>query len=56
MLYEVITVVIQPPGETLNPESMSAAWEDAGLMVNSGPFDGLDNETGKLRIAEYLEA
>jgi len=48
-------VVIQPPGESLNPESMSAAWEDAGLMVNSGPFDGLDNETGKLRIAEYLE-
>ncbi len=50
-----LQVVIQPAGDTLAPETMTAAWVDAGIMVNSGPFDGLDNETGKQRIAEHLE-
>ncbi len=51
-----LQVVIQPEGENLAPDEMTTAWEGAGSMVNSGQFDGLDNETGKLRIAEYLEA
>jgi len=50
-----LQVVIQPVGVTLAAESMEAAWEGPGVMVNSGLFDGLDNETGKRRIAEYLE-
>ena len=50
-----LQVVIQPEGEQLDPTTMSAAWEGAGRMVNSSEFDGLDNETGKLRIAEHLE-
>ena len=49
-------VVIQPEGESFDPDVMSGAWEGAGVLVNSGRFDGLDNETGKQRISEALEA
>jgi leucyl-tRNA synthetase len=50
-----LQVVIQPEGEVLEPSSMTGAWEGPGIMANSGKFDGLDNETGKSRVAEYLE-
>ena len=48
-------VVIQPQGETLDPATMSAAWTEAGALVNSGTFDGLANEDAKQRIADDLE-
>ncbi|MDT8441109.1 MAG: leucine--tRNA ligase [Desulfuromonadales bacterium] len=50
-----LKVVIQPEGELLDPATMQAAWEGAGTMVNSAGFDGLDNDTGKQRIAAWLE-
>ena len=51
-----IQVVIQPEDmEPLNPATMTAAVPDPGLMVNSGEFNGLRNEEGKLRIADWLE-
>ncbi|MDP8217324.1 MAG: leucine--tRNA ligase, partial [Candidatus Theseobacter exili] len=50
-----LVVVIQPDGEILEPSSMECAHEGHGTMVNSGTFSGLDNETAKIRIAEYLE-
>ncbi len=49
-------VVIQPEGEVFDPAMMSEAWEGSGLLVNSGSFDGLDNEVGKQKISEALEA
>ncbi|MBI4615698.1 MAG: leucine--tRNA ligase [Planctomycetes bacterium] len=49
-----IRVVIQPAGERLDPATMKAAHVGPGKQVNSGSFDGLDNETGKARIAEHL--
>ncbi|MDH3998090.1 MAG: leucine--tRNA ligase, partial [Desulfuromonadales bacterium] len=49
-------VVIQPEGQMLDPATMTEAWVESGLMVNSGEFDGIDNETGKERIADHLEA
>ena len=49
-------VVIQPEGETLDPATMSAAWEGPGTMVNSGSMNGLDNAAGKEKISEQLEA
>ncbi len=53
--YELpLTVVIQPE-EMLDPETMNEAWTGPGTMANSGPFDGLDNETAKEKIADYLE-
>ncbi len=33
----------------------SSAWEDEGVMVNSGQFDGLDNEEAKRAIADWIE-
>ncbi|MGK2944499.1 MAG: leucine--tRNA ligase [Desulfuromonadales bacterium] len=49
-------VVIQPEGETFDPDTMTEAWEGPGRMVNSGSFDGLDNAAGKQKISEALEA
>ncbi len=50
-----IVVVIQPQGETLDPETMTEAYVDEGILVRSGPFDGLENVKALDRIADYLE-
>ncbi|MBN1289846.1 MAG: leucine--tRNA ligase [Actinobacteria bacterium] len=50
-----IKVVVQPSGETLVPERMTAAYEDAGVMVDSGGFTGMESEPGKEKVCEYLE-
>jgi len=51
-----IRVVIQPEDmPPLTPDAMTAAVPESGLMVNSGEFNGLPNEEGKLRIADWLE-
>ena len=47
-------VVIQPKGETLNPAAMTAAYADPGILVNSGEFDGLENEKAKETIVARL--
>ncbi|MBF0158024.1 MAG: leucine--tRNA ligase [Magnetococcales bacterium] len=49
-----IRAVIQPPGEPLRGETMTEAWTGAGVLVHSGPFDGLDHERAKKRVAEAL--
>ncbi len=49
-----LVVVIQPEGETLDPAAMTEAWTGPGKLVNSGPFDGLDNEAAKEKIAAWL--
>ena len=50
-----IRVVINPPGEELDPAKMEAAYEDPGIMVNSGPFSGLPSEEGKKKVVALLE-
>ena len=50
-----VKVVIQSKDEILDPKTMEAAYTDPGIMTASGEFDGLDNETGKARVAERLE-
>ena len=51
-----IRVVIQPPGEALDPQTMTEAYVDPGTMVNSDYFDGSDSEKGKLELVpDYLE-
>ncbi|NPV90208.1 MAG: leucine--tRNA ligase [Firmicutes bacterium] len=50
-----IRVVIQPKGQELDPPSMSEAYEDEGVMVNSDTFNGLENEAGKAAIVKYME-
>ncbi|WP_298272511.1 leucine--tRNA ligase [Geobacter sp.] len=50
-----LQVVIQPEGETLDPATMTAAYTEAGVMVNSGPFDQLRSDEAKEKIADYLQ-
>ncbi len=51
-----IRVVVQPEGETLDPDAMEAAYAGPGWMVNSGRFDGMDNDTAMEAITDWLAA
>jgi leucyl-tRNA synthetase len=51
-----IIVVVQPPGDALEGQTMPEAYTGEGLMVNSGQFDGLSNKEALETIATYLEA
>lgn len=50
-----IEIIIQPKDFELTPATMREAWKGPGTMVNSGPFDGMDNEAGKKAIVQKLE-
>lgn len=50
-----LKVVIQPEGETLSADTMTAAYTEAGVMVNSGQFDGIASTDAKEQIAAWLE-
>ncbi len=50
-----IPVVIAPPGWTYG-EALEEPYEGDGMMVNSGPFNGMPSEEGKDRVADYMEA
>ena len=50
-----IQVVIQPPGETLKAEDLTAAYEDEGVLVDSGQFSGMASAAAKEAIASFLE-
>lgn len=49
-----IIEVIRPEGK--DEEPLADAYVDEGIMVNSGEFNELDNETGKKKITEWAEA
>jgi leucyl-tRNA synthetase len=51
-----LIVVIQPPDKTLNTQTMTEAYVDDGVLVNSGKFDGVENLKALDAIAEYLES
>ena len=51
-----LQVVIRPEDSDLQPEQLTEAYTGAGVLVNSGQFDGLPNEEAKKRIVEHLEA
>jgi leucyl-tRNA synthetase len=55
-----VRVVVQPPGETLDGDTMTEAWPGDGVMVNSGPINGIpvgkgEGQSVKAAIA-WLEA
>ncbi|MDL2272149.1 leucine--tRNA ligase [Desulfovibrio sp. OttesenSCG-928-I05] len=50
-----VVMVIKPEGMDAIPAKMDAVSLEPGVMVNSGEFDGLSNEEGKIRIVEWLE-
>ncbi len=50
-------VVIDDPSRPgLAPRDMDAAYVDRGTLVNSGRFNGTDNEAAKEAIARWMEA
>ncbi len=50
-----IVVVVNPPDEPLRSEEMTEAYTGDGVMVNSGPFDGMDNREAMDKIADHLK-
>jgi leucyl-tRNA synthetase len=50
-----LQVVIQPEGEALDPQTMTSAYTEEGVMVNSEGFNGLKSGEAKDSIADYLE-
>lgn len=48
-------VVIQPEEEEPHPEEMTEAYLGGGVMVNSGPFNGMHNLKAMNAISDYLE-
>ncbi|MFH1784006.1 MAG: leucine--tRNA ligase [bacterium] len=54
--YDIpIKVVINPPGETLDPSSMECAYVEEGVMVNSSQFDTMKSSEAIPTITSYLE-
>jgi leucyl-tRNA synthetase len=50
-----LIVVIQSPDRALNVKTMTEAYTDEGILVNSGPFDGMANLKAQEAIAAHLE-
>ncbi|MBC7105370.1 MAG: leucine--tRNA ligase, partial [Firmicutes bacterium] len=50
-----IRVVVRPPDRDLEPGTMEEAYEGEGVLVNSGPFDGLPSARAVGAITAYLE-
>jgi len=52
-----IVPVYQEPGQEVSGDTMTAATTDKGVLVHSGPFDGLAYSKEAVRkVAEWLEA
>jgi leucyl-tRNA synthetase len=51
-----LRVVIQPPDQELNAETLTAAYTGDGVLVNSGQFNGLNNRDAIRAITDYLSA
>lgn len=51
-----LIVVISPKDRTLDPATMTEAYVDEGILVNSGQFDGMENTKVLEAIADFLES
>ena len=49
-----LRMVIKPPDRDLKEETMTEAYEDEGLLIHSGPFDGQKNLEALESMAEWL--
>ncbi|MBU1194629.1 MAG: leucine--tRNA ligase [Proteobacteria bacterium] len=50
-----IRMVVAPEDHSIDPENMTQAYTGQGVMVNSGKFNGLDNQTAMDEITRWLE-
>jgi leucyl-tRNA synthetase len=51
-----VRVVIQPDVRPPDPTGITEAYDHEGVMVNSGPFDGVRSPEGIGSVIEWLEA
>ncbi len=51
-----VRVVIRPGDRELDPDAMTEAWPGAGVMMDSGPFDGTPSPEGIGAVTRWLEA
>ena len=49
-------IVIQNKDHSLKLEEMTGAYGEAGVLVNSGEFDGINNEEAKTKIIDWIVA
>jgi leucyl-tRNA synthetase len=47
-----VKVVVQPEGDSLDGDTMTVAWAGEGVMVNSGPLDGIAAGKGEGQSVE----
>ncbi|MGB9443007.1 MAG: leucine--tRNA ligase [Desulfobacterales bacterium] len=50
-----IIVVVKPEDMDLDGQAMAEAYVGRGIMINSGRFDNMDNQTALDEIADHLE-
>ena len=54
--YDIpVKIVIDRPDSPLDPATMTEAFTDTGIMVNSGPFNGRNNREAMGDIIAWLE-
>ncbi len=54
--YDIpIRLVIEPPGEHLDPGTMEEAYVEPGLMANSNIFNGTPSQDGIAKVTSYAE-
>ncbi|MFO7964660.1 MAG: leucine--tRNA ligase [Desulfobacterales bacterium] len=51
-----IVVVVDSPETPLNPDAMTEAYEDEGIMVNSPPYNGMNSTDAKKAIVSDLKS
>ncbi|HWB15351.1 MAG TPA: leucine--tRNA ligase [Vicinamibacterales bacterium] len=51
-----VRVVVQPEGERLTGDTLTAAYEGDGVLVDSGEFSGLTADEGRRRMTEAAAA
>ena len=50
-----VRVVVQPPDQILDGDTMAESYVGPGSLVNSGPFDGTSVETSVKDVTDWLE-
>jgi leucyl-tRNA synthetase len=50
-----IRVVVRPEGEDRDPQEMTEAYDHRGVMVNSGPLEGVPSPEGIPQVIAWLE-
>ena len=50
-----VKVVIQPPGQHLDGDTINEAFVEDGIMTNSGPFDGRDNRKVITDVTQFAK-